>query len=437
MDPPRDNVPEAIAKCHNAGVKVFMVTGDHPLTARSIAKEIGLLKGDNNIELLEHETAQKDWETCDGAVVHGCRVDELTDDQWRTILSKEGGVCFARTTPAHKLIIVEKCQTLLGSIVAVTGDGVNDAPALKQADIGIAMGLKGSAVAQDAADILLMDDNFASIVNGIEEGRIIFDNIKKTIAYTMAHIFPEVVSALLSIVIGLPAGLTAMQVLTIDLGTEMGPAISLAYEKPEANIMDRMPRNPLKDRLVSPVLLFYSYFTSGLVITGFCILSYMLTYRDNDIQLADFYKPELDSADAGAFSLSPPDDPVTVERTGQTYSVDDQKRIFSEGTTAFYITLVFAQFCHIWAVKTRLSSLFTHGLSNRSTFYGVFIGLCLTVFFCYVPGVQNFVGSAQVGYIPWVMGLLAGITLFVYNEASKWYFRHAGPENKLVQLLSW
>ena len=139
MDPPRDNVPDAVEKCLSAGVKVFMVTGDHPLTARAIAKEIGLLQSDNNILLLEDETTpDSEWEACTGAVIHGCRIDALNDDQWRTILSRDGGVCFTRTTPAHKLRIVEKCQTLMGQIVAVTGDGVNDAPALKQADIGVA-----------------------------------------------------------------------------------------------------------------------------------------------------------------------------------------------------------------------------------------------------------------------------------------------------------
>jgi sodium/potassium-transporting ATPase subunit alpha len=164
MDPPRESVPDAIMKCHEAGVKVFMVTGDHPLTGKSIAVQIGLLSSkSNNIELLENSTTEGDWSSYDGAVIHGCRIKDLSDEQFQTIVAKPG-VVFARTTPAHKLEIVRRCQAM-GLIVAVTGDGVNDAPALKQADVGIAMGLKGSAVAQESADIVLMDDNFSSIVS--------------------------------------------------------------------------------------------------------------------------------------------------------------------------------------------------------------------------------------------------------------------------------
>lgn len=435
IDPPRDNVPDAIEKCHRAGVKVFMVTGDHPFTARAIAKQVGLLETDNNIELLENSTSDKDWKTCDGAVIHGSRIDELNDEQWLVILSKPG-ICFARTTPAHKLLIVQKCQTLLKAIVAVTGDGVNDAPALKQADVGVAMGLNGSAVAQDSADILLLDDNFASIVDAIEEGRKIFENIKKTIAYTLAHILPEVISAVISLLGGLPAGLTALQVLTIDLGTEMGPAISLAYEAPEAALMDRQPRDPLKDRLVSPRLLFYSYLTSGSIITVACALAYNYVYKRHDIRMADFSRPGLDVSGGGFFSLTSDTD-VTVSRTGRTYTAEEQREIFSEAATAWYISLTVAQFFHVWMCKTRISSLFTYGFSNKLTFYGVALGLSLAMFFSYVPGVQDIVGAATVGYIPWVCAPIAGATLWIYNEGAKWYFRRATETDILVRLFHW
>jgi hypothetical protein len=264
-----------------------MVTGDHPFTGKAISRQIGLLKSDENLELMEGEAAKGDWETSEGAVIHGSHINGLTDEQWRIILSKPG-VCFARTTPAHKLMIVRQCQKM-GHIVAVTGDGkyrallekLHSHPSLSQFLLSsqrcqrcscseasgcwnrhgvewvrrrarrsryithgyepIMSSVRQPLSAQVSSHqidflafslqthvaLLVADDNFASIVNGIEEGRIIFDNIKKTIAYTMAHIFPEVLSAIVALLAGLPAGLTAMMVLTIDLGTEMGPAISV------------------------------------------------------------------------------------------------------------------------------------------------------------------------------------------------------------------
>jgi sodium/potassium-transporting ATPase subunit alpha len=436
MDPPRDNVPRAISLCHRAGIRVFMVTGDHPLTGRAISEQIGLLDASSKaIELLENVTTpHEEWDECQGAVIHGSRLDGLTDEQWNAILTKKA-VCFARTTPAHKLDIVRRCQGL-GNIVAVTGDGVNDGPALKQADVGIAMGLNGSDVAQDSADILLMDDNFASIVSGIEEGRLIFDNIKKTIAYTMAHIFPEVLSALINLLAGLPAGLTALQVLTIDLGTEMGPAISLAYEKAESDIMDRPPRDPKKDRLVSPPLLVYSYIIAGFLISGGCMCAYTVTYNQNGIHLSDFFARDL-SLDRGAYFSLTTEEPVRVDRTGVTWSVDEQKELFSKGVTAFYIALTVGQFLHVWLCKTRLNSLFVHGFSNKLMYYGVAIGMFLVIFFTYIPGVHSFVGSYFVGWAPWMFALVNGACLFIYNEGMKWYFRRASAESKIVRALSW
>merc|ERR1712070_575288 len=149
-----------------------------------------------------------------------------------------GEIVFARTSPQQKLIIVEGCQRL-GQIVAVTGDGVNDSPALKKADIGVAMGIAGSDVSKQAADMILLDDNFASIVTGVEEGRLIFDNLKKSIAYTLTSNIPEISPFLFFIIFQVPLPLSTVLILCIDLGTDMVPAISFAYENPELDIMDR------------------------------------------------------------------------------------------------------------------------------------------------------------------------------------------------------
>jgi sodium/potassium-transporting ATPase subunit alpha len=253
-------------------------------------------------------------------------------------------------------------------------------------------------------------------------------------AYTLAHIFPEVVSAILSLLAGLPAGLTGLQVVSIDLFTEIGPAVSLAYEQAEADLMDRLPRDPLKDRLVSPVLLLYSYVTSGFIITIGCLMAYMFTYLDNGIRLSDFHKPDINDGDFFDLTAS---EPVTRQRDSRTFSVSEQKEFFSQGATAYYIALTMAQFCHIWVCKTRTSSLFAHGFGNKLTFYGVAVGIALVVFFCYVPGVQTVLGSTSVGWIPWVCGLAAGAVLWIYNEGSKFYFRRAKPDDIFVRLFAW
>merc|ERR1711990_342368 len=170
---------------------------------------------------------------------------------------------FARTSPQQKLIIVENCQRL-GHIVAVTGDGVNDSPALKKADIGVAMGIMGSAVSKEAADMILLDDNFASIVTGVEEGRLIFDNLKKSIAYTLTSNIPEISPFLVFIIAQVPLPLGTVTILCIDLGTDMVPAISLAYETPELDIMKRQPRTK-KDHLVNERLISFAYGMIGVI----------------------------------------------------------------------------------------------------------------------------------------------------------------------------
>lgn len=235
-----------------------MVTGDHPITAQAIAYKVGILwsKTRGEIEMCNAKFGRKagddDYEDPDAAeaiVVPGHSISvDMSESDWDFILGHRQ-IVFARTSPQQKLVIVENCQRL-GHIVAVTGDGVNDSPAIKKANIGISMGIMGSEVSKNAADMILLDDNFASIVSGVEEGRLIFDNLKKSIAYTIQSNIPEITPFLAFIIFAIPLPLTTFLILAIDLGTDMLPAISMAYEKPEADIMKRPPRTS-KDRLVS------------------------------------------------------------------------------------------------------------------------------------------------------------------------------------------
>ena len=225
IDPPRAAVPDAVTKCRSAGIKVIMVTGDHPITAKAIAKSVGIISEGNETvddiaERLSIPVTEVNPRDAKAAVVHGGELKDLSEEHLDEILMHHTEIVFARTSPQQKLIIVEGCQRM-GAIVAVTGDGVNDSPALKKADIGVAMGIAGSDVSKQAADMILLDDNFASIVTGVEEGRLIFDNLKKSIAYTLTSNIPEISPFLLFIIADIPLPLGTVTILCIDLGTDM------------------------------------------------------------------------------------------------------------------------------------------------------------------------------------------------------------------------
>merc|ERR1712156_617956 len=222
IDPPRAAVPDAVTKCRSAGIKVIMVTGDHPITAKAIAKSVGIISADNmTVEDVAaaknkdvNQLTKEEQREAHAAVVHGGELKDITDAQLDEILMYHSEIVFARTSPQQKLIIVEGCQRM-GAIVAVTGDGVNDSPALKKADIGVAMGIAGSDVSKQAADMILLDDNFASIVTGVEGGRLIFDNLKNSIAYTLTSNIPEISPFLLFILADVPLPLGTVTILCI------------------------------------------------------------------------------------------------------------------------------------------------------------------------------------------------------------------------------
>ena len=297
-DPPRLKVDLSVNKCRSAGIKVIMVTGDQPPTAAAIANKVNIIKHPHTefnymVNKLGMDS-QKAWEESSGIVVHGDLLAEkhLAEEHLDALDPVKGQflqdwiskpeVVFARTTPSQKLLIVDACQKA-GHVVAVTGDGVNDSPAIKKADIGIAMG-SGSDVAKNAADMLLLDDNFSSIVNGVEEGRLIFDNLKKSIAYTLSSNIPEILPFILFILTNVPLPLSTVLILCIDLGTDMIPAISFAYENPELDIMDRIPRNSKRDHLVNTKLISFAYFQIGVVQASAGVYTYFLILNDFGIR---------------------------------------------------------------------------------------------------------------------------------------------------------
>ncbi|KAJ3410073.1 hypothetical protein HDV05_004118 [Chytridiales sp. JEL 0842] len=241
MDPPKEGVAEAVGLCRRAGIRVMMVTGDHPITAEAIGRQIGLISGPAVYEVMSNGPMTPAIQN-PAIVLHGDSIANLTEDCWAKIFSTPE-VIFARTSPHHKLTIVTKAQEY-GHIVCVTGDGVNDAPALKRSDLGVSMGISGSDASKKAASMILMDDNFVSIVEGIRQGRTIFENLRKSIAFTLAHIFPEFWPFILQFAAGIPLGMTAILILLIDLGAELGMDISFAFDPPESTVMDVPPRKP-------------------------------------------------------------------------------------------------------------------------------------------------------------------------------------------------
>jgi Ca2+-transporting ATPase len=251
MDPPRPEVMQAILTCQQAGIRTVMITGDHKLTAKAIGQELGMAKG---------------------LVIEGRQLEKMEDSEF---FSKIDDISiFARVTAQHKMRIVEALKAK-GHIVAMTGDGVNDAPALKAADIGVAMGKTGTEVAKEASDMVITDDNFATIVSAVEEGRRIFDNIRKGTSYLLSVSFAEVATIFLGVLLDLPVPLLAAQILWINIVAEEFPAIGLAVEPTNSKIMKRKPRDP-KEPMLSNSLLLYTLGTAAAIVAG-CLGLYMLS----------------------------------------------------------------------------------------------------------------------------------------------------------------
>lgn len=369
-DPPRPEVPEAIRKCGEAGIKVIMITGDGSRTACSIAREIGLIKGAP-------------------VVVEGHGFNQMSDAELREkLLEKE--VVFARMTPKDKMRVVSILKDE-GEIVAVTGDGVNDAPALKKADIGIAMGMSGTDVAKEASDMILLDDNFATIVNAVEEGRAVYENIKKFITYIFASNIPEAVPYLAYILLKIPLPLTIIQILAVDLGTDMLPALALGAEKPTPGVMKQPPRK-VKERLLDFPLVVRSYLFLGMIEAAACMFGFFyVLYQGGWIW-------------------------GTIIPSGNV--------LYLQATTACLTAIIISQVVNVFACRSSKESVFSIGIfSNRLIFYGIMAEILLHLFIVYHPIGNRIFGTAPIGMDIWLVLIPFSIILLAAEEMRKFYVR--------------
>ena len=371
VDPPRPEAKEAIRKCHLAGIKVVMITGDHPVTARSIAETVGLTVDHREPELIT-----------------GSELGELSTEELAQRL-KSPSIVFARTSPVQKLKIVRAFQAA-GEIVTMTGDGVNDAPAMKNADMGVAMG-SGTDVAREAADMVLLDDNFATIVNAIEEGRTVFDNIKKFIAYILTSNVPEILPFIAFVLLALPLPMNVQLILAIDLGTDIIPALSLAVEKGEGDIMKRPPRQR-DEKLLTPQVLLTSYGVKGPIEAAAGFACYFAVLFE------------------GGWTW------------GQQLPFSDI--LYMKAITAFFAAVIICQIANVFTSRTRRQSVLTKGfLSNRMVLLGIASELVILAFIVFNPLANLVFNTAAISIKYILIALPFALLLLGIDELRKYAIR--------------
>ncbi|CAB1417533.1 unnamed protein product [Pleuronectes platessa] len=410
IDPPRAAVPDAVGKCRSAGIK-----------PRPLLRGVGIIsEGNETVEDIAarlnipvNEVNPRDAKAC---VVHGGDLKDLAPEQLDDILKYHTEIVFARTSPQQKLIIVEGCQRQ-GAIVAVTGDGVNDSPALKKADIGVAMGIAGSDVSKQAADMILLDDNFASIVTGVEEGRLIFDNLKKSIAYTLTSNIPEITPFLFFIIANIPLPLGTVTILCIDLGTDMVPAISLAYEAAESDIMKRQPRNPKTDKLVNERLISIAYGQIGMIqaLAGF--FTYFVILAENGFLPSTLVGIRVSWDNKYCNDLE--------DSYGQQWTYEQRKIVEFTCHTAFFVSIVIVQWADVIVCKTRRNSVFQQGMRNKILIFGLFEETALAAFLSYCPGMDVALRMYPLKPSWWFCALPYSLLIFVYDEIRKLILRRS------------
>jgi Ca2+-transporting ATPase len=354
IDPPRPEARDAIAECFEAGIRVVMITGDHPLTAQAVARALGLLR--------------------QGRLVTGAELEVIDDEEFKSAV--EEIEVYARVSPAHKLRVVSALQEK-GHIAAMTGDGVNDAPALKKADIGIAMGITGTDVTKEAAAMTLTDDNFASIVAAVEEGRAIFSNIKKYLMYLLSSNIGEIGLMAGASLMGLPLPLSAVQILYVNLATDGLPALALAVDPPEADLMQRPPRDPRTGIFTRPVI--------ALMVAG--------GLWSTIVNLSLF---------------------IWAMRSG---------RSADEAMTMTFVSLVLIQFFKAYNFRSDRHSVFNHPFANKWLNLAIIWELVLLVLIVYVPALHDMFDTFSLTLEDWLIIIGLSLTVSPVLELVKWMER--------------
>jgi len=403
MDPPRPEVAQAIQTCRSAGIRWVMITGDYGLTAESVARRIGMLGPAAHGPDAPTDDAHAERPV---RILTGADVDAMTDAELQAALNEE--VVCARMAPDHKLRLVSAFQAR-GDVVAVIGDGVNDAPALRRADVGIAMGVTGTDVAKEAADVILTRDNFGAIVNAIEEGRAIYDNIRKVMTYIFASNVPEVAPFVISALFNIPLALTVMQVLAIDLGTDLMPAMALGTEKPEPDIMRRPPPQH-KAALLDRKMLFRATVMIGMAQTLLCYLGFFLVYQQAGfVNLLQLPRPELLPLEA---SLA---DPLA------------QTAILA--ATVFHVGVVTGQIGNALACRTERGSVRRAGLfSNRALLAAIGFETALICALVYLPPLAALFNHAPMPLTYWPLLLAYAPAVYLLDWARKAILRRKGAD---------
>ncbi len=358
IDPPRDEVRDAIRLCEHAGVKTVMITGDHKMTAVAIARELGLLK--------------------EGEALSGAELDDLNDEEFKSVIEKVE--VYARVSPSHKLRVVEMLSSK-GHVVAMTGDGVNDAPALKKADIGVAMGITGTDVSIEASDMVLTDDNFISIVAAIEEGRAVFDNIKKFLMYLLSCNIGEILLMAIAILfgplIGIPSGLLpliAIQILWVNLATDGLPALALSVDPADPDLMSRRPRRRGESIFSRPVIGFLA--GAGTWTAAVSLLVFLWALNSG--------------------------------------------RSFTEAQCICFVTLILIQFFNAINCRSEKHSIFRIGLlSNKWLLLAIAVSLGMTVMLIYVPFLQEVFHTFTLSVVDWVVAIVSASSILVIVEIGK------------------